>query len=264
MEVGATVGLMRTVLALLREPTVTHLAVATDHVIESFRNEMFAGYKSSVGVDPALLAQFSLAEDALRAMGVVVWPMVEFEADDAIATAAARLAGVADQVRILSPDKDFAQCVTDDRIVLFDRRRGRSIGEADVRERFGVSPASIPDFLALVGDRADGIPGLPGWGVKSTATVLARYPHLEDIPEEAADWDVEPAGADRLAATLSDRREDALLYRRLATLRRDVPLVETLDDLEWKGVPKHPFEEMCERLGVKGLAARPHRWVEDT
>jgi 5'-3' exonuclease len=253
--VGATVGLVQTVLGLLAAPEVTHLAVATDHVIESFRNDLFPGYKSSEGVDPDLLAQFELAEQALASLGVVVWPMVEFEADDAIATAANRFAPETRQVRILSPDKDFAQCVEGDRVVAVDRRRGRILDEPGVVARFGVAPESIPDYLALVGDKADGIPGLPGWGAKTASRVLARHPHLEDIPRDL-DW--VPA---RLLETLFDRWEEVVLYRELATLRRDVPLEEDLDALEWRGVPRDRFLDMCDRLGVRGLRNRPRRWA---
>ena len=261
-EVSATLGVIETTLSLLRQPGVTHLAVATDHVIESFRNELFSGYKSSEGVPPELLSQFDLVEDALRALGVVVWPMVEFEADDAIATAAARWRHEVDQVVIETPDKDLAQCVVEDKVVTHDRRKDVTYDEGAVRRKFGVGPASIPDFLALVGDKADGVPGLPGWGAKSTAAVLARYPHLEDIPEDPELWEVDVRNARTLAAVLMDRWDDALLYRTLTTLRTDVPLTEELADLQWRGVRRDEFLSLCDRLGFGAVRDRPHRWVD--
>ena len=262
-EVGAIRGLIGTTVALLRQPEVTHLAAATDHVIESFRNRLFPGYKTGAGVPPELLAQFSLAEEALRALGVVVWPMVEFEADDALATAAARFAPEVDQVVILSPDKDLCQCVRGERVVTHDRRQGKTYDEAAVRQRFGVPPALIPDLLALVGDTADGIPGLPGWGMKTSAAVLNVYGSLEKIPTDGSRWSLSLRTAERLAATLAARRADALLYKRLATLRIDVPLAETLADLEWRGVPRGRYEAFCAQLGFRDLATRPTRWVEE-
>ena len=210
--------------------------MATDHVIESFRNELWPGYKTGAGVDAELLAQFPLLEEALEALGVRVWAMVDQEADDALA-AAAELAAADDrveQVLILTPDKDLAQCVAEARVVQLDRRHGRLYDEAGVREKFGVGPASIPDWLALVGDSADGFPGLPGWGAKSASAVLARYEHLERIPEHAIAWDVTVRGATKLAATLAAQRDDAMLFRDLATLRTDAP-VGTVDDWRWRG-----------------------------
>src|SRR6187551_1953373 len=237
VEVGAVRGLARSLLALLREPGATHVAVAFDHVIESFRNELFEGYKTGDGIDPELWGQFELAERVCSALGIVVWSMVEFEADDALATAAARFAQAAevDQVLIASPDKDLAQCVVGTRVVCLDRMRKKLLDEAGVSEKFGVTPAQIPDYLALVGDTADGIPGVPRWGAKSAASVLAEYVHLEDIPASAREWRVKPRGADVLAQNLAARRELSLLYRRLATLRRDVPLGEGLAELRWRG-----------------------------
>jgi 5'-3' exonuclease len=259
-EIGAIRGLVGSVLALLQQDEVSHVAAATDHVIESFRNDLFDGYKTSAGVPDDLLSQFPLAEEALRALGVVVWPMVEFEADDALATAAARFAGQVDQVVILSPDKDLCQCVRDRAIVCCDRRRDKTYDAAAVREKFGVEPHSIPDLLALVGDAADGIPGIRGWGMKTAAAVLRVYGSIERIPERAADWSCPIRGATRLAATLARQRSDAMLYKRLATLRTDVPLPEKLGDLEWHGVRRKDYEALCRRLGFGDLAGRPKRW----
>jgi len=256
-EVGATVGLLRSLWLLLSTPGVTHVACAFDHVIESFRNELYAGYKSSAGVDAELLDQFELAERAVRELGLVVWPMVEFEADDAIATAAARfrdLPGV-DQVVLCSPDKDLAQAVVGDQVVCWDRRREVVLDEAGVTGKFGVPPASIPDWLALVGDSADGFPGIPGWGAKSAATVLARFGHLGAIPDDAAELGLPAARASRLVESLRAGRDDAELFLRLATLRLDVPLDEAVADLEWRGV-RPGFAELCAALGDEGLARR--------
>jgi 5'-3' exonuclease len=275
--VSATIGLVETTLSLLREPGVTHLGAASDHVIRSFRNRLYAGYKTEEGMPPELLSQFELAEDALRAAGVVVWPMVEFEADDAMATAAARWGGVpgdprgeavggapgVEQVVICSPDKDMGQCVVDGTVVQLDRRKGITFDEGGVRERFGVSPESIPDYLALVGDAADGFPGLPGWGKVAASVVLGRFEHLEAIPERASEWGLPLNGAVRLAAVLREHWPEALLYRELATLRRDVPLTESLEDLRWQGAHRVAFEAMCTDLGATDLLARPHRWRDD-
>jgi 5'-3' exonuclease len=258
--VGATLGVVESVLYLLREDGVTHLGCATDHVIRSWRNERYAGYKTEEGMPPELLAQFPLLEEALRALGVVVWPMVEFEADDGLAAAAARFADhdEVERVVILSPDKDMAQCVREDgRVVTFNRREGRFFEADDVAEKFGVRPASIPDYLALVGDTADGYPGLPGWGAKSTATVLARYPHLEDIPDSVSAWDLKVRGAASLAASLAQHRDDALLFRELATLRTDAPIPQAqAGELRWRGVDRAAFEGMVERLRSPRLLER--------
>lgn len=250
-EVGAVIGWISTLQALLRQQQVTHAACAFDQVIESFRNELFEGYKTGEGVDPELLAQFPLAERGARALGLVVWSMVEFEADDALATAASRFSREerVEQVLLCSPDKDLAQCVVSRRVVCLDRRRGIVLDEAAVRRKFGVAPASIPDFLALVGDPADGIPGLPGWGPRSAAALLGRYGWLEEIPRQARDWEVKVRGAERLAETLRRRWEEALLYRRLATLRQDVPLKETVSELCWKGIRGSEWEELAQVLG---------------
>ncbi len=253
---------MRSLLSLLREDGVTHVACAFDHVIESFRNDLFDDYKTSDGVPEELLAQFPLAERAARALGVVVWPMVEFEADDALATAAAQAdasAGV-EQVVICSPDKDLAQCVRGTRVVCLDRLRRKVYDEAAVVEKFGVAPASIPDWLALVGDDADGIPGLSRWGARSAATLLARYGHLEAIPDREAQWQVAVRGAAALAASLREHREEAYLYRRLATLRTDVPLGETPDALAWRGARTADLEALARELGDDELVGRVHRW----
>jgi 5'-3' exonuclease len=264
-DVGAVVGLLYTLLALLRDEGATHVGCATDHVIRSFRNDLYGGYKTDAGVPAELLAQFALAERAMEALGVVVWPMVEFEADDALATAAARWSeqsGV-DRIWICTPDKDLAQCVEGDRVVLRDRRRARTIDDAGVREKWGVAPESIPDYLALVGDAADGFPGLPGWGARSAAAVLGRFGHLETIPADVGEWHVDVRSAAGLNATLRSRWQDALLFRRLATLRRDVPLPEVqADELRWLGAPRHAFAALCEDLGQPRLAERPHLWRE--
>jgi 5'-3' exonuclease len=263
--VKATVGLLESTLSLLREDGVTHLACASDHVIRSWRNERWPGYKTEAGVPPELLAQFGLAEDALRALGVVCWPMVEYEADDALGTGAARWGDdpAVERVVIMTPDKDMAQCVREDgRVVLYDRRKRLFVDADGVRQRFGVSPASIPDFLALVGDSADGYPGIPGWGKLSAAAVLSRYPHLEDIPESVVRWDLRVRGAATLAASLRDHRKEALLFRELATLSTDVPLTETLEDLRWRGSPRAAFEAMAQRLGQPRLVERVHSWLD--
>jgi 5'-3' exonuclease len=249
-EVGATRGLGRSLLALLADPSVTHVAVAYDHVIESFRNDLFAGYKTGAGIEPDLWAQFPLAERITQALGIVTWPMIEFEADDALATFAARSAQDAAVTRVLicSPDKDLTQCVEAERVVCVDRMRNKISGDAAVREKFGVAPASIPDWLALVGDSADGIPGIARWGAKSAAAVLAHYGHLEHIPDDPQKWQVPVRGAAALAASLAAEREAATLYRQLATLRRDVPLRETLPDLQWRGPDAAALAELAREL----------------
>jgi 5'-3' exonuclease len=247
-EVAATRGVLASVLGMMRDG-VTHLAVATDHVIESFRNNLWPGYKTGAGIDPDLLVQFTLLEDVLSAAGVVVWPMVEFEADDALASAAAAAATDprVDRVLICTPDKDLAQCVRGTRIVQLDRRKRVQRDEAGVIAKFGVPPASIPDYLALVGDTADGFPGLEGWGARSSAAVLARYGHLESIPADWREWKVNVAGARTLAATLARDFERALLFRDLATLRTGIPLFADIDELRWTG-PKDEFASLAARL----------------
>jgi 5'-3' exonuclease len=263
--VGALRGLLSTLIALVREPDVTHVACAFDHVIESFRNQLFDGYKTGEDIEPDLVAQFHPAEQAVASLGIVVWPMLEFEADDALATAAARFrdAPGVEQVVICSPDKDFSQCVVGRQVICRDRRRASDRDEAGVVARFGVPPASIPDWLALVGDSSDGIPGIPGFGEKAAAAVLARYLHVDAIPDDPASWSVEVRGKERLAASLRERREDARLYRQLATLRTDVPLAERLADLEWRGAPREELEPLLAAIGALELADRVPRWRAD-
>jgi 5'-3' exonuclease len=260
-EVGATLGLLRSLLALLSRPEVTHIACAFDHVIESFRNQLYPGYKTGAGVDPALVAQFPLAEEAASALGVVVWPMVEFEADDALATATARFKGesAVEQVVICSPDKDLAQLVEGSRVVCWDRRRDVVIDEAGVVEKFGVPPASIPDWLALVGDSADGYPGVPGWGAKSAAAALAKYGRIESFPSDAQEWGLGASRGARLAESLAQHPAEIALYRKLATLREDAPLKERLADLEWRGAYQR-LNEFCARLGDHSFTGRIPRW----
>jgi 5'-3' exonuclease len=263
-QVGATLGLLRSLYMLLSAPDVTHVAVAFDHVIESFRNDLYTGYKTGEGVDPNLLNQFSLAEEAVSALGVVVWRMIEFEADDALASATARFKKEADvkQIVLCSPDKDLAQLVSGKKIVGWDRRREIILDESGVVTKYGVHPESIPDWLALVGDAADGYPGIAGWGEKSTSAVLARYKHLEAIPDDSNKWKVTSLSAGRaarLAENLSTHRGEAMLYRKLATLREDVPLKEKLSDLEWKGA-RPELKEFCQTLGEKNLPERISRW----
>ncbi len=254
--VGAVRGLIQTLLVLLRNEDVTHVACAFDHVVESFRNRLFTGYKTGAGVPGDLLDQFELAERAVSALGLVVWPMEEFEADDAIATATSQWAGnpEVEQVVICSPDKDLAQMADGNKVVCLDRRRGTILDEAGVRTKFGVPPGSIPDYLALVGDSADGIPGISRWGAKSSAMVLSRFGHIEGIPDDPSDWDVEVRGARSIAASLAESRKDALLYKQLATLRLDVPLPESLDDIRWTGFLKEEFTRLCTELGFTGFA----------
>jgi 5'-3' exonuclease len=260
-EVGAARGLVSTLLGLVTREGASHVAVAFDTVIESFRNGLFAGYKTGAGIDPALAAQFSLAEEVAEALGLVVLRMIDVEADDALATLAARFAQRADRVWICSPDKDLAQCVRGDRVVLHDRRRGRTLDETGVREKFGVGPASIPDWLGLVGDASDGIPGLPRWGERSAAAVLARWNHLEGIPRDPAAWEVPVRGAAALAESLHARWDDAVLFRTLATLRQDVPaLPEDLEALAFRGADRERAEQIAERLGERRWLARVPAW----
>lgn len=260
-EVGATLGLLRSLHALLMAPGTTHVACAFDHVVESFRNDLYPGYKTGDGIDPDLLAQFPLVEAAVSALGVVVWPMVDFEADDALATGVARFKYGRDveQVVICSPDKDLTQAVSGARVVCWDRRRDIVPDEDGVFGKFGVRPHSIPDWLALVGDASDGYPGIPGWGAKSAAAVLARFDHLEAIPDDPRAWGLPLARASRLAESLVGHREEVLLYRRLATLRDDVPLEEELADLEWRGA-RSELKEMCRAWGEDDLPRRITRW----
>jgi 5'-3' exonuclease len=257
-EVGASRAFLRSLASWLESDEERVVGCAFDHVIESFRNDLYAGYKTAEGVDPDLLAQFDLAEEITRALGIVTWPMIEFEADDALASAAKRFARAKSvrQVRLCSPDKDLAQCVRDRRIVLFDRRTEATLDEGGVREKFGVPPASIPDWLALVGDSADGIPGVPRWGAKSAAAVLGRYRKLEAIPDEAAKWTVPVRGAAGLAESLKTHRREALLYRTLATLREDVPIAETLADLRWRGPHREGLKRVCAEVDAPDVLSR--------
>lgn len=263
-EVGAVRGLAQTLLTLLRQPEVSHMAVAFDSVIHSFRNDLFDGYKTGEGTPPELLAQFPLAEGMAAALGLVVWPMVEFEADDALGAAAVRWqdAPGVEQVVLCSPDKDLAQVVRGDRVVTLDRRKDVVLNEAGVREKFGVAPASIPDYLGLVGDSADGIPGIPRWGAKGTAQALDYYGHIEAIPADAAEWAVNVRGAKSLAASLSDNMDAALLYRQLATLRLDVPIAESLAQLEWQGARREEYLTLCDELGFGRLRDGVGKWKE--
>jgi 5'-3' exonuclease len=256
LEVGALRGVAGSVLNLLAEGA-THVGVATDHVVESFRNEMWPGYKTGEGVPPELLSQFVPLEETLQAMGVLVWPMVELEADDALASGAwvAEQDASVDRVFLCTPDKDLSQCVRGDRVVQLDRRRNEVRDAEGVRRKFGVDPPSIPDYLGLVGDSADGFPGVSGWGAKSAAALLSRYTHLEGIPRDPGEWDVPVRGAKRLAAALAEGWKDALLFRDLATLRVDRGLLESVDRLRWRG-PEPGFAGVCERLGAPGLASR--------
>ena len=256
VEIGAVRGVVGSMLGLIEED-VTHIGVATDHVVESFRNELWPGYKTSEGLDAEILSQFGPLEEALEALGLLVWKTVEHEADDALASAAVRAAADerVEQVFVCTPDKDLAQVVDGSRIVQFDRRNC-TVRDADgVREKFGIGPASIPDYLALMGDSADGFPGVRGWGAKSASTVLARYPHLEDIPDEAATWDVQVRGAARLAGALAGAREEAALFRDLATLRTALPVFRDVDELRWTG-PEPGFFDLCARLNAPGYFRR--------
>jgi 5'-3' exonuclease len=263
-EIGAVRGLLRSMLALLGEPGVSHIAIAFDHVIESFRNDLYPGYKTGDGIEPKLFAQFGPAEDACRALGIVTWPMIEFECDDALAAGAAKLSALpeVEQVVICTPDKDLAQCVTGTRVVCLDRMRRRVLDEPGVHAKFGVGPKSIPDWLALVGDSADGYPGIERWGAKSASAVLAAYEHLERIPDDPAAWTVEVRGSDVLARNLREHRDAALLFRRLATLRTDVPLAESLDDLRWRGGDRQALAALATTIVDDWVVRRAAQLVE--
>jgi 5'-3' exonuclease len=258
-EVGAVRGVVASILGMLNRG-VTHIGVATDHVIESFRNELWRGYKTSAGVDPELLSQFQLLEDAVSALGVKLWPMIEFEADDALAAGAARaeLDARVEKIVICTPDKDLAQCVRGSRVVQLIRRTNVELDESGVVKKFGVSPTSVPDYLALVGDAADGYPGLRGWGAKSTAAVLAKFKRLEQIPEDWTTWHVNAAGAASLARTLAQERDHAFLFRDLATLRTTIPVFESVDELEWGGPTEH-FAALAARFDAAKTEARKGR-----
>jgi 5'-3' exonuclease len=255
-EIGAVRGVLGSVLSMIEGGT-THVGVATDHVIESFRNDLYLGYKTSEGVDPALLSQFPILEEALQSMGVLVWPMIKFEADDALASAAAKAAqdDRARRVIICTPDKDLSQCVVGSRVVQLDRRRETLRDEAGVIAKFGIKPSSIPDYLAVVGDSADGYPGIAGWGSKTAAAVFSQYPHLEDIPKDWRHWDPMIRKARPLAESVFSGWEDALLFRTLATLRVDVPVFTSIDDLLWRG-PAEDFKRTCERMKAPDLCRR--------
>ena len=257
-EVGATRGFLRSMTALLRSAEVTHLACAFDQTVESFRNQLFDGYKTGEGLQPELFAQFELAERASRALGMVTWPMVDFEADDVLAAGATKFGDEpeVEQVVICSPDKDLCQCVRAKEVVTLDRRREIVLDADGVREKFGVSPESIPDYLALGGDAADGIPGIARWGAKSAAAVLGRFTHLENIPDDHGDWDLKVRGAATLAQKLRENRGDAMLYRTLATLRTDVPIEESLEELRWHGPDRAALATLCEELGERMLLNR--------
>lgn len=263
-EVGAMIGLLRSLLLLINDTGATHIGCAFDHVVESFRNDLYAGYKTGEGIDPDLFSQFPLAEEAVTQLGIVAWPMVEFEADDALATAAIRFKDdpAVEQVVICSPDKDLAQLVSREHIVCWDRRREIVYDEAAVIEKYGVPPTSIPDYLALVGDSADGIPGIPGWGAKSSATMLSKFRHIEDIPTDIEQWDMTPGRARKLAENLAAHKDEAGLYRELTSLRTDVPLKETLADLEWRGA-QDGFKDFCAQLGANDIPARVSRWISE-
>jgi 5'-3' exonuclease len=264
-DLKATVGVAASLLSLLHEPAegVSHIAVAFDNPIRSVRNDWFDGYKSDEGVPTELREQFDAVEDAMRALGVVVWSMDRYEADDALATGAARFREQVDQVRVLTPDKDLGQAVIGKRVVLVDRMRKRVIDEDELVRSRGIRPASVPDWLALVGDTADGFPGIAGFGEKTAAALLRAFGHLEDIPVDPRAWPAEIRGAERLATTLGQEMPLAVLYRKLATLIDDVPLAEGLEDLAWQGVPREAFRAWCARIGVKDLLGRPTRWAAE-
>ena len=260
-EVGATLGLLRSMLLLLSDPEVTHVAVAFDHVIESFRNKLYAGYKSSTGVEPVILNQFPLAEAAVKALGLVIWPQVNYEADDVIATAAAKFKKLksVEQIVICSVDKDLTQMVDGVRVICWDRRREIVLDENGVTDKFGVPPESIPDFLALVGDSADGYPGIQGWGEKSTATVLAKYKHIENIPKDPKKLGLGLGRSTTLLENLRNNYQDALLFRELSTLRTDVPFKENLNDLKWQGATQR-LKKVCMELGSESILERIKKW----
>lgn len=262
-DVKATVGLLMSLISLMtdRDEAATHLAVAFDNPVESFRNDLFDGYKTGDGIDPDLFAQFDLAERATAALGVAVWSMDQHEADDGMATGAFKFRDQVEQVRLMTPDKDLSQCIVGSKVVQVDRMRGKYIDEAKLLELKGIKPQSIPDYLALVGDTADGIPGIAGFGAKSTSAVLGRYAHLEAIPDDPAQWDVTVRGAKRLAGNLAGAREDALLYRKLATLVTDAPVSDSIEELEWKGARSSDWNALAEELGRADLRTRPPRFA---
>jgi 5'-3' exonuclease len=261
-DAKATVGIVESMLYLLHDAdeAVTHIAVVFDNPIRSFRNDLYPPYKSDEGVPPELRSQFDAAEDAIRAIGMTVWSMREYEADDGMASGARRFRDEVEQVRILSPDKDLGQCLLNDKVVQVDRRQRKVTNESTFRAERGFAPASMPDFLALCGDSADGFPGLPGFGKKSASMLIGAYAHLEQIPALAHSWKVKPRGALQLATTLAEHRDEAILYRTLATLIDTVPLADSLDDLRYRGVPRDRFERWCHDLGAERLLSAPRRW----
>ncbi len=259
-EIGAVEGLLRSTINLLGQEDVTHTGAAFDSVIESFRNDMYEGYKTGEGTPPELYAQFPVAERAMEALGVTVWSMIEFEADDALAAAALKFVDEVEQVIILSPDKDMTQLFGNPKIVGYDRRNQMLVDADGVREKFGVDPESIPDYLGLVGDTADGFPGLAGWGAKSSSTLLAEYGHIEQIPASEGDWSVTVRGASKLAATLRENMSLALLFRDIATLRPDAPVPQSLDEIRWQGADKDLWEALCDELGFTTLRTAPQKW----
>ena len=263
-DAKATVGVAGSLLSLLNDPdeAVTHIAVAFDNPIRSFRNDLFDPYKSDEGVPPELRAQFDTVEAAVRALGVTVWSMREWEADDALATGARKFVDQVDQVRIMTPDKDLGQCLRGERVVQIDRRQRKLTDEATFRANKGFGPASVPDFLALTGDTANSIPGLDGFGDKSAGLLIGAYEHIEAIPDRADAWTVKPRGAMNLAATLAAHREEALFYRKLATLVDTVPLTETLEDLRYRGTPRAAFDSWCGEVGATTVRTMPRVWID--
>jgi 5'-3' exonuclease len=263
-DLKATVGVVASLLYLLhdRAEDVTHLAVAFDNPIRSFRNDLYPFYKSDEGVPPELRAQFDAVEEAVRSLGVAVWSMNEHEADDGLAAGAFKFRDEVDQVRIMTPDKDLGQCIRGTRVVQVDRRQMKETDEAAFRERRGFPPTSMADYLALTGDASDGFPGLPGFGEKGAGLLIGAYEHLEAIPERAIDWKVKPRGALQLATTLAERREEAYLYRKLATLVETAPVADTLEELRFRGVPRAEFEDWCRAVGSTTLATAPRRWAD--
>jgi 5'-3' exonuclease len=261
-EIGGTYGITAATLSMLAEAEATHVAAAFDSIIESWRNERYQAYKTGAGIEPELWIQFPLAERAMDAIGITVWPMYDFETDDALATAVELWADEVDRIVVHTPDKDMAQLYGHPRVVGYKRRERLMVDAPDVVEKFGVPPESIPDYLALVGDSADGYPGLAGWGAKSSSTVLAKFGHIEEIPLDHEAWGLTVRSAAKLAATLRENMADALLFKELATLRRDVPLEESLADLQWLGVPRRKFVDFCDEFGFTQLLDRPHRWDE--
>jgi 5'-3' exonuclease len=261
-DLKATVGVVSSLLYLLHDANedVSHIAVAFDNPIRSFRNDLYPFYKSDEGVEPALRAQFDTVEEAVRAIGVAVWSMKDFEADDGLAAGAYKFRDQVEQVRIMTPDKDLGQCISGTRVVQVDRRQMKTTDEAAFRERRGFAPTSMPDYLALTGDSADGFPGLPGFGEKTAGLLIGAYAHIEAIPLDASQWKVKPRGAAQLVATLAERREEAFLYRKLATLDEDAPVAASLDEVRFDGVPRHEFEAWCETVGSRTLPSVPRRW----